>query len=207
MLAYNRSIPDPTLLVRQGSESIVNVTNDGDVDATVHWHGLRLENRLDGVPHDTQKPIPLESPRAPIAMATKPNAPRARPEYSPALSAQIERSAFSPIAFIGWVIILLVVLSGLSAELMSRETRSARGSSRLKGVARSSLCPSPGAPPPPLPRRATVAIGRWAAAAWKRRTPSDPRTLRHSGPRYPPGAKLVASITALMSPWARQVGS
>jgi FtsP/CotA-like multicopper oxidase with cupredoxin domain len=27
------------------------------VEATVHWHGLRLENRYDGVPHDTQKPI------------------------------------------------------------------------------------------------------------------------------------------------------
>jgi FtsP/CotA-like multicopper oxidase with cupredoxin domain len=25
----------------------------------VHWHGLRLENRYDGVPHDTQAPIPV----------------------------------------------------------------------------------------------------------------------------------------------------
>jgi FtsP/CotA-like multicopper oxidase with cupredoxin domain len=59
MLAYNGSIPGPTLRVRQGSEIVVEVTNDGDVDATVHWHGLRLENRFDGVPHDTQKPIPV----------------------------------------------------------------------------------------------------------------------------------------------------
>jgi FtsP/CotA-like multicopper oxidase with cupredoxin domain len=59
MLAYNGSIPGPTLRVKQGSEIVVNVTNDGDVDATVHWHGLRLENRYDGVPHDTQKPIPV----------------------------------------------------------------------------------------------------------------------------------------------------
>jgi FtsP/CotA-like multicopper oxidase with cupredoxin domain len=43
--------------VKQGSEIVVRVTNDGDVDATVHWHGLRLENRYDGVPHETQKPI------------------------------------------------------------------------------------------------------------------------------------------------------
>jgi hypothetical protein len=28
----------------------------------------------------------------------------------------------------------------------------------------------------------------------------------HPAPRYPSGAKLVASITALISPWARQVG-
>jgi FtsP/CotA-like multicopper oxidase with cupredoxin domain len=59
MLAYNGSIPGPTLRVRQGSEIVVRVTNDGDVDATVHWHGLRLENRYDGVPHDTQRPIPV----------------------------------------------------------------------------------------------------------------------------------------------------
>ncbi len=58
-LAYNGSIPGPTLRVKQGSEIVVNVTNDGDLDATVHWHGLRLENRYDGVPHDTQKPIPV----------------------------------------------------------------------------------------------------------------------------------------------------
>jgi FtsP/CotA-like multicopper oxidase with cupredoxin domain len=57
MLAYNGSIPGPTLLVRQGSTVTVTTTNDGDVDATVHWHGLRLENRYDGVPQETQAPI------------------------------------------------------------------------------------------------------------------------------------------------------
>src|SRR5436309_1204647 len=45
MLAYNGSIPGPTLRVRQGSEIIVDVTNEGDTEATVHWHGLRLENQ------------------------------------------------------------------------------------------------------------------------------------------------------------------
>ena len=59
MLAYNGSVPGPTLRVQQGSEIVVTVTNDADVEATVHWHGLRLENRYDGVPHDTQKPIPI----------------------------------------------------------------------------------------------------------------------------------------------------
>ena len=51
MLGYNGSIPGPTLHVDQGSEITVQVTNEGDVEATVHWHGLRLENRYDGVPH------------------------------------------------------------------------------------------------------------------------------------------------------------
>ena len=59
MLGYNGSIPGPTLRVKQGTEVVVNVTNDGDLDTTVHWHGLRLDNRYDGVPHETQMPIPV----------------------------------------------------------------------------------------------------------------------------------------------------
>jgi hypothetical protein len=58
MLAYNGSVPGPTLKVAQGSTIIVHVTNRGDIDATVHWHGLRLENRFDGT-HETQAPIPV----------------------------------------------------------------------------------------------------------------------------------------------------
>jgi FtsP/CotA-like multicopper oxidase with cupredoxin domain len=59
MLAYNGSVPGPVLHVDQGSQITVQVRNDGDVEATVHWHGLRLENRYDGVPHETQAPIPI----------------------------------------------------------------------------------------------------------------------------------------------------
>ena len=58
MLGYNGSIPGPTLHVDQGSEVTIEATNLGDVDATLHWHGLRLENRFDGVPEETQAPIP-----------------------------------------------------------------------------------------------------------------------------------------------------
>jgi FtsP/CotA-like multicopper oxidase with cupredoxin domain len=59
MLGYNGSVPGPTLKVAQGSEIIVHVVNHGDLDTTVHWHGLRLENKYDGVPHETQEPIPV----------------------------------------------------------------------------------------------------------------------------------------------------
>src|ERR671910_1217720 len=59
MLGYNGSIPGPTLKVQQGSEIVVDVTNHGDLETTVHWHGLRLEDRYDGVPHETQAPIPV----------------------------------------------------------------------------------------------------------------------------------------------------
>ena len=56
MLAYNGSIPGPTLKVQEGSEIIVHVENHGDTEATVHWHGLRLENQYDGT-HQTQQPM------------------------------------------------------------------------------------------------------------------------------------------------------
>jgi FtsP/CotA-like multicopper oxidase with cupredoxin domain len=56
MLAYNGSIPGPTLKVQEGTEVVVNVENLGDMEATVHWHGLRLENRYDGT-HETQQPM------------------------------------------------------------------------------------------------------------------------------------------------------
>jgi FtsP/CotA-like multicopper oxidase with cupredoxin domain len=58
MLAYSGSVPGPTVKVPEGATITVHVTNHGDLDATVHWHGLRLENRYDGT-HDTQAPIPV----------------------------------------------------------------------------------------------------------------------------------------------------
>jgi FtsP/CotA-like multicopper oxidase with cupredoxin domain len=59
MLAYNGSIPGPTIRVKQGSTITVDVDNEGDIEATVHWHGLRVANRYDGVPFETQAPIPV----------------------------------------------------------------------------------------------------------------------------------------------------
>jgi FtsP/CotA-like multicopper oxidase with cupredoxin domain len=58
LLAYNGTIPGPTLRVKQGSQIRVDVVNDTDMETTVHWHGLRLANAYDGVPHETQTPIP-----------------------------------------------------------------------------------------------------------------------------------------------------
>jgi FtsP/CotA-like multicopper oxidase with cupredoxin domain len=58
MLAYNGSIPGPTLRVPEGAEVLVDIENQGDMENTVHWHGLRLENQFDGT-HETQDPIPV----------------------------------------------------------------------------------------------------------------------------------------------------
>ncbi len=57
MLAYNGMIPGPMIKVDQGAEIILNFTNNTDVDATIHSHGVRLENKFDGVPDVTQKEV------------------------------------------------------------------------------------------------------------------------------------------------------
>jgi FtsP/CotA-like multicopper oxidase with cupredoxin domain len=53
MLAYNGSVPGASLHVDQGSDITVQVANDGDVAATVDWHGPRLDIRYDGIPDET----------------------------------------------------------------------------------------------------------------------------------------------------------
>src|SRR3954452_19931103 len=58
MLGYNGSIPGPTLKVKEGSEIVIHAENQGDLEATIHWHGLRLENQYDGT-HQTQQPMAI----------------------------------------------------------------------------------------------------------------------------------------------------
>ncbi|RJR15009.1 multicopper oxidase family protein [Candidatus Microgenomates bacterium] len=57
MLAYNSSIPGPLIKVPQGAEITLNFTNNTDVDTTVHSHGVRVDNKFDGVPDVTQDPV------------------------------------------------------------------------------------------------------------------------------------------------------
>ncbi|MEM3065094.1 MAG: multicopper oxidase family protein [Candidatus Nitrosotenuis sp.] len=57
MYSYNGQIPGPMLKVKQGSSVYVNFTNNIDMDTAVHWHGLRLENKYDGVPGVTQTAV------------------------------------------------------------------------------------------------------------------------------------------------------
>jgi FtsP/CotA-like multicopper oxidase with cupredoxin domain len=57
MLAYNGSLPGPLLRVRQGSRLTVRFRNRLELDSSVHWHGVRVENSSDGVPGLTQDPV------------------------------------------------------------------------------------------------------------------------------------------------------
>ncbi len=55
--AYNGSVPGPELRFKQGARLVIPVENALEVPTTVHWHGIRLPNAMDGVPHLTQPPI------------------------------------------------------------------------------------------------------------------------------------------------------
>lgn len=57
MLAYNWSIPGPTLKVKQGSKVTINFKNKLDQDTAVHFHGIRTDNSSDGVVGVTQAAI------------------------------------------------------------------------------------------------------------------------------------------------------
>jgi FtsP/CotA-like multicopper oxidase with cupredoxin domain len=59
MLGYNGSVPGPVLRIPQGAEITVRLTNNGDTATTLHSHGVRMENKFDGVPDVTQKAIEL----------------------------------------------------------------------------------------------------------------------------------------------------
>ena len=57
MFGFNGQIPGPLISVGQQSTIFVNFTNDTPFPTSVHWHGVRLDNRYDGVPGVTQDPV------------------------------------------------------------------------------------------------------------------------------------------------------
>ncbi len=56
-LAVNDSIPAPVLRFTEGDTVIIHVTNELEENSSIHWHGLLLPNRMDGVPNMTYPPI------------------------------------------------------------------------------------------------------------------------------------------------------
>lgn len=60
-IAVNGQIPMPELHFTQGDTAEIHVYNDMDEATSLHWHGLFLPNREDGVPYLTQMPIPPHS--------------------------------------------------------------------------------------------------------------------------------------------------
>ncbi len=60
-IAVNGQIPMPTLEFYEGDTAEIVVHNLMDEETSLHWHGLQLPNKEDGVPWLTQKPIPPKS--------------------------------------------------------------------------------------------------------------------------------------------------
>ena len=54
---YNGAVPGPVVRLRQGAPARLVVENRLEQDTTVHWHGIRLSNAMDGMPGLTQPPI------------------------------------------------------------------------------------------------------------------------------------------------------
>jgi len=54
---YAGVTPGPLLRAKRGEELKVRLVNELSEPTVVHWHGVRLPNAMDGVPHLTQPPI------------------------------------------------------------------------------------------------------------------------------------------------------
>ena len=57
MYGFNGQVPGPLIRVPQNATITVRFHNRIDLPSTVHWHGVRLDNRYDGVPGVTQDPV------------------------------------------------------------------------------------------------------------------------------------------------------
>jgi len=54
----NNSMPGPILRLKQGGDVTINVTNRLSETTSIHWHGVKLPNAMDGVPGLTFAGIP-----------------------------------------------------------------------------------------------------------------------------------------------------
>ena len=57
LLAYGGMVPGPLLRATRGEEVRARLVNDLAEPTAVHWHGVRVPNAMDGVPHLTQPPV------------------------------------------------------------------------------------------------------------------------------------------------------
>jgi FtsP/CotA-like multicopper oxidase with cupredoxin domain len=56
-MAVGGTIPAPTIAAKLGDVLLVTFNNKMDVETSIHWHGVLLENSQDGVPYLTTMPI------------------------------------------------------------------------------------------------------------------------------------------------------
>jgi FtsP/CotA-like multicopper oxidase with cupredoxin domain len=54
---YNGMVPGPLIHAKVGDRIIVHFKNSLPESTSIHWHGMRLPNDMDGVPNVTQDPV------------------------------------------------------------------------------------------------------------------------------------------------------
>lgn len=57
MMGFNGQVPAPTIRVKEGDWVWVDFLNSSDEMHTIHWHGLTVPFRMDGVPYMTQDAV------------------------------------------------------------------------------------------------------------------------------------------------------
>ncbi len=55
---YDGMVPGRLIRARQGGEVWVRIKNSLPQPTTIHWHGIRIDNAMDGVAGLTQEPVP-----------------------------------------------------------------------------------------------------------------------------------------------------
>ncbi len=55
--SYNDQIPGPIIRAKVGTTMVIDFANRLKEPSSIHWHGLRIENAMDGVPGVTQDPV------------------------------------------------------------------------------------------------------------------------------------------------------
>jgi len=56
-MTLNGSIPGPVLHFKEGDTARIHVHNNMDVETSIHWHGILVPPRMDGVPYISFPPI------------------------------------------------------------------------------------------------------------------------------------------------------
>ena len=91
--AYGDDVPGPLIRATAGDLVTVQVTNGLPTGTSVHWHGIRLRNDMDGVPGLTQAPIAVGSTFTYSFTAPDPGTYF----YHPHSGVQLDRALYGPL--------------------------------------------------------------------------------------------------------------
>ena len=114
------TIPGPAIRLSAGDTLRATVRNQLPADTSVHWHGLRLRNDMDGVPGATQAPIASGSDFAYDFIADQPGTYWFHPHVGPQLDrglygTLIVEDPHEPLSYDDeWVVVLDDWLDGVT---------------------------------------------------------------------------------------------